>query len=482
MRRHFIVALYTLLTAAIFLPRVTNLDTFLSPDEPQWERNTQNFVAALKTGDTKNFYQQPHPGITTQWLGALSIHKLTWGEKRLPLALFLSAAVLYVTYILRRGWGDAVALAAGFFLAFNPLLIAHSRVLAMDALLGLCSLAAIVHHLLWIQKKRTSDIALTGIFSALAILSKLSAFGLVIYIIVGTILAILSKKISWPGALKGTGICIGAGLVTTIILFPTILTNFSYVWQGSMTFFATEHFQQQVHALGQWWYPQAFLLWTTPLQILGLVLVPFALYKKNQYRLPILLFLLFSLIFFLEIQYSIKKGDRYMLPVFVSFDIITAFVLGTLGKKHARLTLIVFIGSIVWQGYQIMNLHPYELSYRNPWFADVAQGRTMGWGEGLDLAAQYLNKKPDPENLLVAAYYEGSFAYHFKGKFTSAERLGKETAEQIGADYVVLYRTMQGRAPQRWETKVLKEYADKTPEHIITLNNEEYVWIYKVLP
>ena len=104
----------------------------------------------------------------------------------------------------------------------------------------------------------------------------------------------------------------------------------------------------------------------------------------------------------------------------------------------------------------------------------------MGWGEGLDVAADYLNQKEHPENLLVASYYESSFAYHFKGKFTSAERLGKETAEEIGADYVVLYRTMEGRAENRWETKVLAAYKDKTPEKVITLNNEEYVWIYKV--
>lgn len=482
MKRNSILGLYILLSIVIFVPRVTKLNTFLSPDESQWERNTQNFVVALKTGNIKSFYQQPHPGITTQWLGALSINRTTWSEKRLPLALFLGAAVLYVTYILRRGWGDTVALSAGFLLALNPLLIAHSRVLAMDALLGVFSLAAILHHLLWIQEKRTSDIALTGVFSALAMLSKLSAFGLIVYIIIGTIIATRYKKVSWRDACMGAVTCMAAGLITAIIVFPTLLTNFSYIWQGSMAFFHTEHFQQQVHALGPWWYPEAFLLWTTPLELFAIILIPFALLKKHPYRFSLIMMILFCCIFFLEIQYSIKKGDRYMLPIFISFDIITAFVLGSLDKKLLRLALAIFIMSIAWQGYEIWNLHPYELAYRNPFFYAIAQKRTMGWGEGLDLAAAYLNEKPDSENLLVAAYYESSFAQHFTGKFTSAERLAKETPQEIGADYVVLYRTMQGRAPERWETKVLQEYAGKTPEHIITLNKEEYAWIYKTLP
>lgn len=104
----------------------------------------------------------------------------------------------------------------------------------------------------------------------------------------------------------------------------------------------------------------------------------------------------------------------------------------------------------------------------------------MGWGEGLDLAAEYLNQKPNPEEMLVLSYWEGQLGYKFKGEVTGVERLAKETVGEVGADYVVLYRAMQGRAPERWETKVLAQFADKIPEHIISLNGEEYVWIYDV--
>lgn len=489
MKSPYLYIAYIFLIFAIFLPRVLDLDTFFSPDEPQWEKNTQNFVAAVRMGDFKAFYQQPHPGITTQWIGAATIEAPTWGEKRLPLAVFLGFAVLYATYLVRRLWGDLPSLIAGFLLALNPLLVAHSRILAMDALLGIFMLIAILHHFLWLDKKEKKDALLAGACTALAILSKMSGVGILAYFFIATLIALGSKKISLQDFKQGIVAYIIGLLVTTVVVFPTVITNFQYVLEGSKQFFTTEHFQQQVHALGPWWYPQAFLLWTTPLQLLGIFLLPIALLQERKYRLPLLLCAIFCIVFFLEIQYSVKKGDRYMLPIFIAFDILSAgsfvAIYGAIKERYAKLGLVgmalLIVVGIGFQAQEVMRLHPYLLAYRNPFFTSLAQGRTMGWGEGLDLAAEYLNKKPGAEEMLVAAYYESSFAYHFKGKFTSAERLAKETPEEIGAQYVVLYRTMEGRAPERWETKVLKEYATKTPEHVIKLNNEEYVWIYKAL-
>src|SRR6185436_12443366 len=99
---------------------------------------------------------------------------------------------------------------------------------------------------------------------------------------------------------------------------------FSYVYDGSKTFFSTEHYQQMVHALGPYWYPQALLLWSTPLQLLSLILVAVAAVKFPKQRLLMGFLVLFCLLFFLEVQYSIKKGDRYILPVFMAIDVLAA--------------------------------------------------------------------------------------------------------------------------------------------------------------
>ncbi|MBI3255359.1 MAG: glycosyltransferase family 39 protein [Candidatus Andersenbacteria bacterium] len=479
--KHLLAALAIFCLAA--LPRIHKLDAIVSPDEPRWESNTKNFIQAFKTADFKNYYQQPHPGITTQWLASPTIAFDSWGVKRLPLAITFALACVYIAYLIKRMWGSHAGLASGLLLALNPIFIAHSRVLAMDAALATCLVAGIVHYALWLKHGKKSDAIATGIFTSLAILSKLSAIAILPYLAVMAAMALWRKQTSYPNVWRASiQYCI-ALVVTTVIIFPTVITNPIYVANSLSDFFTNEGFTQQIHALGQWWYPEALLIWTTPLQLIGLILLPFALKKPSKYRPALIAMVIWSVLFFLEIQYATKKGDRYMLPIFTMLDIIAVgSILAAISISKQTITRqllgLITAMALVWQVVNVSQLHPYMLAYRNPFFKSLALGRTMGWGEGLDIAAAYLNTKPQATQLLVVSYYESSFAYHFKGGVTSAERLAKESATEIGADYVVLYRTMQGRAPERWETKVLQKYASTVPEKIISLNGEEYVWIY----
>ena len=47
--------------------------------------------------------------------------------------------------------------------------------------------------------------------------------------------------------------------------------------------------------------------------------------------------------------------------------------------------------------------------------------------------------------------------------------------------YVVTYRNMYGRGEDELASNVLKELADKVPEHVIRITGKEYVWIYNVI-
>lgn len=470
----FIVALF---------PRILNLDAFISPDEPRWLENTVGFRQGLFTGNFSSLYQQPHPGITNMWITAATITSDSWAARRAPLAVATAFLIAFSSYLMTRRWGWATGVTGGLLLALNPHLIAHSRVLAMDALLSMFLFIAILSLLVWLKERRWYFLVICGAAAALAVLSKMIGV-----IVVGFMpLVLLWDQIQQKRFEEKTwGILIGAAVATTIIVFPTLVTDFGKVAVGTKEFFATEHYSQQVHALGPWWYPQAFLLWTTPLQLLGLATLPFVFWRgKKEERKDVLVLLGFAVLFFLAIQYSIKKGDRYMLPDFVVFDVLAILgisaVWNLIRQKWAKsILLVLIILAAGWQVFNLFQLHPYYLAYRNPFFRSMAEGRTMGWGEGLDLAARYLNEKPNAKDMLVISYYESSFAQHFVGQVTSAERLAKETLEEIGGQYVVLYRTMQGRAPERWETRVLADFADKPPEYVISINGEEYVWIYKV--
>lgn len=482
-RLWIIVAIITVIAA---IPRIVSLDAFLSPDEPRWEKNTLGFLDGLRGHDINLLYQQPHPGITTQWLAAPTIEQKTWGLKRLPQAIFLSASISLLTLLMIQLWGIWLGTLAGLLLAIDPHLIAHSRVLAMDALLATFILLALIAYLLWQKTQQSKYMFISGVAGALAVLSKLSGATVMIFIVALLIIHLLQQKQRLHFLKTTTWPWVVGGLITTVIILPTTIANFPYVWAGTKAFFAAEHYSQQVHALGPWWYPQAIAIWTTPLQWLGILLLPLGFLRSAKNRKDIVTLLAFLILFLLAVQYSIKKGDRYLLPDFALLNVLIALSLASAwdylaNKRVIRTVLLTLVVvCLLWQVTVDIRLHPYYLAYRNPFTRQLTHDRTMGWGEGLNLAAAYLNGKSDAENMLVISYYEGPFAYHFKGEVTSAERLAKETAQEIGGQYVVLYRAMEGRVENRWETKVLGEYRQKTPEHTILLNGEEYVWIYKV--
>ena len=83
-------------------------------------------------------------------------------------------------------------------------------------------------------------------------------------------------------------------------------------------------------------------------------------------------------------------------------------------------TLMAVLGvAIAIQTIVALQTYPYYLSYFNPLMGGsqrAPQVLMIGWGEGLDRAARYLNDKPDADQLYVMSwYFPGCFSYFFKG-------------------------------------------------------------------
>ncbi len=106
----------------------------------------------------------------------------------------------------------------------------------------------------------------------------------------------------------------------------------------------------------------------------------------------------------------------------------------------------------------------------------------MGWGEGIDQAARYLNQKPAAEDLHVISWYPaGSFNFIFKGHTRgfpyTPEMKKREWENFINADYAVIYiNQWQRQLPK----PVLDYVSERTPEETVVINNLEYVRIYKI--
>jgi hypothetical protein len=105
---------------------------------------------------------------------------------------------------------------------------------------------------------------------------------------------------------------------------------------------------------------------------------------------------------------------------------------------------------------------------------------TIGWGEGIDEAARYLDAKPKAQDLIVVSWYaRGSFSYYFSGTSRSIDGIIDETAfqELIEADYAVIYfHQWQRQAPKEF----LEFLSDKEPEHSVWINGLEYARVYKL--
>ena len=186
-----------------------------------------------------------------------------------------------------------------------------------------------------------------------------------------------------------------------------------------------------------------------------------------------------------------KKFSRYLLPAFPLLEILAAigFVEGLkwsynmlcsrfgaemTARYRTSLVIIACVGFFLIQTLPVLALHPYYGTYYNPCWkvTNIAKIITVGEASGLDIAAKYLNEKPDARNLVVqVSPLATEFVYYyFQGRVYRSDR-----QTNLSPDYEVVYiRDSQiGRVPQ---TGTLNGEL----EAVITLNGIDHVWIYKV--
>lgn len=473
--RLFTITTVLVLIVLTLTPRIFDLDTFTAPDENRWLANTTGFTEKLARGKWDQLLQQPHPGITTQWLGATMVRFPSWTLRKLPLILGQSVLVLIIAYIFGRRWGKATGFLLGALLAFNPVLVAHTRVYAMDSLLALFLLLSLGALFLWQKTHATRYLVLAAFAGAAAILSKLPG------VIILPFTVLMFAWWSWKQkAIRPIFIWLIAFTLSCSLIFPTLALHPLSTLGDFAEFFRSGDYQE-LHQAGPWYYIGSLIFFSTPLQMLALVIIItrwVALRGVQAATGPAAIFVLFAALFVLEMTLGAKKGDRYILPAFLALDAAAALMFAKVITHPLRRPASFIVPSVIflllaWQALDIARLHPYTLSYVNPltkpWFGE----RRLGWGEGLDLAAAYLNQKPDAKNLKVAAYYPTQFSEKFVGETVPAHQWSDS-----GADYIVLYRAMLQRGPEAWETDVLNQFVNKQPEHIVTLNGLPYGWIY----
>ena len=147
--------------------------------------------------------------------------------------------------------------------------------------------------------------------------------------------------------------------------------------------------------------------------------------------------------------------------------------------------VLVVVGLLVQVGLMVPHI-PYYWTYYNPLLGGSQRaGETIfvGTGEGLDLAGEYLNIKPDARQLTAMAWYgPGCLSYFFEGEVIlidmDNEWSDDERADLAASDYLLVYSNQLFRDRPEY---LLDSLEGIEPEKRIWLHGIEYVRIYSAV-
>ena len=535
------------LVALIFtLPRQQDLDRYVTADEPMYIRESAGFYAALSVGAFDRTNRLVEPAVPTMWMGALAFQRLfpdyaapgnldtsdfrLWTKLRnqhLTLMQILVLARLHSLRLLafisligflyaRRLFGLLPALLGFWLIAFDPFLLAHSQLLASDALPATFLLAALLAVLCYAQDRKPIHMVVAGIFAGLATLSKITGvlalpFALGVWLLVEIRSAQPAGRRLWQRWLPVFGLLLTFA-ASAFLFWPALWTNAPQVLRELIQYAfrsAGGEINSNTYFLGKLipngdlgglryasFYPLTYLWRSTPFELAGLALVGF-LWKSvsgeraTSTKSSLILLLLFALFFGFGISLSSKKMDRWLMPVYplacLAAGVGWSWLVQRVWRSQpTRLWKPLAIGLLVLAiGGQFLILRgamPYPIAYYNPALGgNLAASRVLqtGWGEGLDLAAAFLNSQPDPASLQVYSWYAAALNLQFLGRADDLPISGaiddEFFARILSSDYAVIYYHMW---PRRTSARILDYLQDKPTVFTATVHDQEVVRVY----
>jgi 4-amino-4-deoxy-L-arabinose transferase-like glycosyltransferase len=476
-----------------------------------------------------DYVRQGFPGSLTAFLAAVPFDPLNPAILpfiRIPVVL---AAVLTAVFTYLWGKnivGRSAALLTALFLALDPFLLALTRILGHDGLVTLFmwfSLLAIINYQLTINKNPESRrwppgpkiqdlkfLLVSGALGGLAFLTKYPSLFLGAFVALTLLIYHWRCRQSWRQMTKRWVLdvafwSLAAGLVF-VMLWPAMWVDpvgrVLAIIDDALRASGAPHqkgsffFGQPVADPGASFYLIVTLFKTTPVIWLGwlFLLIDFVLdwrrgaLKRPWWQVALTLFS-FSLLYGLLVTIGGKKQDRYIVPSFPGITALAAMGYAQLIMSNEQLTRRVphLIASsplliALVQAAFVLPYRPYFFTYYNPVLGGgnaAAERVIVGWGEGLDSAAEWLNNRPNAEALNIVAWYSTTFEPYFDGHAIykiDEEKISRSPKPGLAADYVVLYiNQVQRELPSSGALQFFRAVA---PVHTVSLHGLDYAWIY----
>ena len=459
-----------------------------------------------------------------------SLDLLVAGRRWIVLAISLLIAATYLP--LSNLLGSSPAFVAMLFVAWEPFHIGLSRQLHPDGLLATLVLFALTTFAAWIYDRlRGVYLLLAGIATGLAVLTKSPAL-IVLFVM---LLVILSewgvarhkserRAMLWRGGIQ----LLLMSAITFVVLWPA-------AWLGPQDAFMRMfnlalEYSEQGHELplyflgktvddpGPLFYQVSLLMRATPATLIGLLLALLGLwygwFPLRAWKVihTLMAFLLFAALFIAIISVSEKKMDRYLLPAMPVLTVVAAVgwtslvtVIGPFLRRRLpvswrrslalradsgstlKINRLINVGLLV---IPLIFLHgifsafnfPYYLTYYNPLFGGSRSAPNImmiGWGEGLEAAAKWLNQQSLAAGRVVAWYGDGPLSYYLDPTIEILPFFaGGDATEEFwfDADYAVLYvNQWQRRNPS---AEVIDYFLSGTPAYTVTFAGLDLVRIY----
>jgi hypothetical protein len=531
-------ALVLLLGVVALLPRVLGLVDFLTTDEVyNWITRVERFSGAIASRQWSATVLVGHPGITLCWLASLGLAAERYAVEhgwatvasqaeylrwlRLPMATLEALAIPGAYLLLRRLVAPATALIAALLWAVSPFLVAHARLLHLDALLTIFVTFSLLCMLIALRDTRPLRwVVASGCCAGLALLTKgpalilLPFIGLliigdwrleirdcllrkapisnlqspVIHYLLWLLVAALTFTLIWPAMWTDPAHALRS-------FFGLILQNGGRP-NGDGQFFLG----RAVGDPGPLFYIISDLFRMTPVMLIGLLayfgfwILDFRSIQNPKSKIrdrTLLTLAAFVLFWTLVMTLGPKKFDRYTLPTWPTLLILSAAGwkwllwdgLEWLRTRWQRVSSgvwvtargVVIVGLLALEIIPLANFHPYYLSYYNPLLGGgpaAQQALLIGWGEGMDQVGTYLSSRPDIGEGQVLSALPRTLRPFVPVPVDDVTEPGHTTA-----NYAVVYleSIQRGASPA-----IYAAIRQTVPLHRVTIHGIDYAEIYQL--